>query len=536
MAEEGFAWLADGQHVPRLRIGKRRRPEEPGDMPPEQHVRHALERLGVAFIKGGQALSTRTDIISPELASELGKLQDEVPPAPWETMRAVIEADLERPLSEAFGSFDTAPIGAASIGQVYAATLPDGTPVAVKVQRPGMQETAATDLDIAVMMAGRAKAVAGASLGVDIEALAVEFADAVRGEFDYVNEAHSAQRLRQAFEGDETVVIPRLYWTQTTHRVLTVEPLDGVRMNRIDELDAAGYDRPLLALRGINAYLHMIFDLGFFHADPHPGNFIALPGDRVGFTDFGRVGTMSSRSRDAFLDLLNAVVHNDPQQATDTLLELAGTSHIDETKLYRDVARLIGKYHGKELGGVRAGDLFGDTLGLFRRHQVGVPNDFAVMLGTLAVLQGLGTMLDPTFDFTSAVRPFVERAVSERLTPSAMLDRLGTDLRRAGRTLERLPVMVDRILRRAARGELRIEFALRDYERLLQQTTELVNRLAFAVVVGALIVGATQLLRAPSLPQWLRVVGETGLVAALVVSVWFFAAIIAAHYRAQRRR
>jgi ubiquinone biosynthesis protein len=536
LAAEGLGWLVEVTGLSKFaskRALKRRRPDE---ITPERHIRHAIERLGVTFIKGGQALSTRTDILPPALAGELARLQDEVTAEPFETMRTVVEAELGMPIDEAFATFEAVPLGAASIGQVYSATLPDGTAVAVKVQRPGVCDSAEVDLEITMALARTAQGRLPDSIDLDLVGLATEFTDAVRGEFDYVREARNAERLRKAFEGDETVVFPRVYWTHTTPRVLTLELLEGVRMNHTPALDAAGYDRPALARNGINAYLHMIFDLGFFHADPHPGNFIALPGDKVGFTDFGRVGVMSAESRARFIDLLEAVVDRDEQAAADTLIELSSGRDVDEESLENDVGRLISRYYGRELGRINATDLFGDTLTLFRDHRLNVPNDFAVALATLAVLEGVGMALDPEFEFAFAVAPFVARAVKARLRPAELVDRLGLDARRGARMLERLPVTLDRILRRAARGEFRFEVAPRDYQRPLDKIAELVNRLAFAIVVAALIVGASTLLSAASVPPWLKLVGQIGLVAALVVSIWFFGSIISARYRAGKRR
>lgn len=534
LTEEGLAGLVEVTGLSRL-VPKVRRVSDSAGMSPEQHVRRALERLGVTFIKGGQALSTRTDLIPPALAAELGKLQDEVAAEPFETMRAVIEAELEMPIDEAFAAIDPEPLGAASIGQVYRATLPGGTPVAVKVQRPGVVQRAEVDLDIAMTLVRFAQGRVPESAGFDLVGLANEFADALRSEFDYVREATNAEKLRRAFRGDGAAVFPRVFWTHTTPRVLTLELLEGVRMNRPAELDAAGYDRSALALNGINAYLGMIFEVGMFHADPHPGNFIAMPGNRVGFTDFGRVGVLSNESRERFVELLRAILDRDAEAAAETFLDLASSSEVDEEALQRDCARLIDKYHGRLLGSIDITDLVSELLTLFRRHHLGIPNDFAMMLATLAVLEGVGTMLDPGFDFTAAATPFVERAVRERYRPGEVVDRIGRDMRRGLRTLERMPTMLDRILRRAARGEFRLEIAPRDYEAPLAQITELVNRLAFAIVVAALIIGTTTLLQNVDIPRWVIVIGEVGLAAALAVSFWLFWSIISAHRRARRK-
>jgi ubiquinone biosynthesis protein len=535
LAEEGLHAVIDASGLAKL-APRRRGRRRPDHHTPEQHARTALERLGVTFIKAGQALSTRTDLVPPTLAAELRRLQDEVTPEPFETVRAVVERDLERPLAEAFPVFEPEPFASASIGQVHRAELPDGTAVAVKVQRPGVREQVEVDLDITLTQAKWVAEHVAELADLDVMGLVGEFADAIRGELDYVREARNAERLWRAFKDDQTVAMPSVYWSHTTSRVLTIELFDGVRMNRTDELDAAGFDRALLAQRGIDAYLRQIFVLGFFHADPHPGNFLALPGNRVAFTDFGRVGTMSRESRERFTDLLWAAVNRDDELATDTFLALASSSHIDEAALQKEVARLIGKYHGRELGLIDPTELFGEILGLIRDHRLGVSNDFALAIATLGVLEGVGTMLDPAFDFATSATPFVERAMKERMRPEELFERFVRGWRRSGRFFETLPSTIDRMLRRASRGEIRVAFVPRDYQGLVDQIAELVNRLAFALVVAALVIGASTLLSASRVPSWLRIVGEIGLVGALGVTVWFFWSIISAHYRGRSRR
>ena len=536
LADEGLHVVIDasglGKLAPRRKSGR----AEPDHLTTEQHARRAIERLGVTFIKGGQALSTRTDIVPTALAAELRKLQDEVTPEPFETVQQVVEGDLEQPLSAVFPVFETEPFASASIGQVHRAELPDGTPVAVKVQRPGVREQVEVDLDITLTQAQWVADHVFEFADLDVVGIATEFADAVRGELDYVREARSAERLWRAFKDDDTVVFPRVYWTHTTSRVLTLEMLEGVRMNRTDELDAAGYDRVLLAQRGIDSYLRQIFEIGFFHADPHPGNFLALPGNRVGFTDFGRVGTISRESRERFTDLLWAAVNRDDELATDTFLALASSPNINETALQKEVARLIGKYHGRELGLINPTDLFAEVLSLVRDYRLGVANDFSLAIATLGVLEGVGTMLDPAFDFAQTATPFVERAMKERMRPEELFDRFVRGWRRSGRFFETLPSTIDRMLRRASRGEIRVAIVPRDYQGLVDQVSELINRLAFALVVAALVIGASSVLSASGVPDWLRVVGEIGLVGALGVTVWFFWSIISAHYRGRRRR
>ncbi len=536
LADEGLHAVVDVTGLRSLAPKRRSAALRADRLSVEQHVRRAIEKLGVTFIKVGQAVSTRTDVIPPRLADELRKLQDEVTPEPFATVKDVVECELEQPLEVAFASFDPEPIAAASIGQVHRATLPDGTAVAVKVQRPGVREQVDVDLEIALAQSRWAADHAEMLRDIDVVGLAEEFADAVKGELDYVREARNAERLWRAFKDDEGVVFPRVHWSHTTSRVLTLDLIDGVRMNRMAELDAAGFDRAVLANRGIECYMRQIFEMGFFHADPHPGNYLALEGNRVAFTDFGRVGSLSDESRERFTDLLWAAVNRDPELATDTFLAMASNQRIDEAALQREVTRLIGKYHGRELGLINPAELFGEVLGLIRDHRLGVSSDFALAIATLGLLEGVGTMLDPEFDFASVAAPVTERIIRERSHPEELLQRFVRGWRRSGRVLESMPGAVDRLMRRLSRGDLRVSVAPRDYEDLVESLHELVNRLAFAIIVAALVIGFSTLIGAKIAPVWMRTVGEVGMFFAFGVSLWFFGSIIWTHYRGRRTR
>jgi ubiquinone biosynthesis protein len=535
LAEEGLHVVIDAAGLRKLAPSRRRKDTDSvAVLTVEERSRRALERLGPTFIKAGQAIATRTDVISPALATELRKLQDEVAPEPFATVRAVVETELEATLEELFISFDEIPTASASIGQVHFAVMFDGTEVAVKVQRPNVRRSVETDIDIALTQVRWIAEHTDLFGDIDAIEFAEEFADAVRDELDYVKEASNAERLWRAFRDDDTVLFPRVYWERTTARVLTLDRVVGVRMNRLEELDEAGLDRALLAKRGIRCYLRQMFELGFFHADAHPGNFFALSDARVGFTDFGRVGRISDESRDRFVDLVWAAVNKDPGLATDTLMAVGENPEVDEIVLRREVGRLINKYHGRELERIEFGELSGETLGLIRNFSLGVPSDFALLLGTLVVLEGVGRMLDPSFDFAEVAKPYADRVVADRMRPEALFSRGKRTLAHALRVLEQLPDASDRALRRLSRGEVRLSVRPTGYEELLSQLHELVNRLAFALIVSALVIGFSSLLSVTGVPRWVQVVGQVGLVAAFAVSFWFFGSIILAHYRGKR--
>ena len=315
------------------------------DLPRAVRIRHALERLGPAFVKMGQLLATRRDLVAPDLSAELAKLQDDVPTLPWEEMRPRIEAELGAPVEELFATFDREPLAAASIGQVYRATLDDGTPVAVKVQRPGVTETMEIDLEILVEQAHRLEAHTQWGRDFDIGALAREFADVLRSELDYTHEGRALDRFRAAFADTPEVTFPAVYWDHTTSRVLTMDFVDGVPATKLESGDVPGVDRAAVVDTGVKCYMRQIFELGYYHADPHAGNIFALGDGRIAFVDFGRVAAISERNRDATFDMLLAVFSDDPAQATEAVLAMTGMPpHVDVATMEMELgapARLL---------------------------------------------------------------------------------------------------------------------------------------------------------------------------------------------------
>jgi len=498
-------------------------------------LRHTLERLGPTFVKLGQVASTRPDIIPDEFIVELRKLQDDVSPFPDDEAVALIEAELGGPVSELFSVFDGSLVAAASLGQVYAATLPDGTPVVVKVQRPAVRESVDTDLDILLTQARFVASHSELGERYDVVEITSEFASAVRGELDYLAEGHNAERLGKQFADDDSVAFPAVHWEFTTSKVLTLERFDGIPMNRPDLLDEAGADRPQLAQRGIYAYLEQIFVHGFYHADPHPGNLFALADGRVAFTDFGRIGTVSQVGRDQLADLFVAIIDNDVALAVDTLFAAAGSpGEIDLAELEREVSRLITKYYNKALNEIRIGELISEVLSLVRDHHLLLSSELAMLLTTLVVLEGLGRLLDPAFDFVAVTAPFARKITNARMAPDAVARSLTQSARRLLRIATDIPESFSRLLKRAGQGEFRIAVHPTGFDPIIKRFEEVANRLSFALVVSAFVIGLSMLLSTTEVPPWFTFVARVAWAAALGVGSWFFISIFLSRTRKRR--
>ena len=533
LADEGLDDLLD---ITGLRgfqpVRRRRRTEHGSRQPVGLRLRRTLERLGPTFVKFGQVASTRPDLIPEDIVTELRALQDSVTPFPDDEAFALIERELDAPLDTLFADFERTPMAAASLGQVYAATLPDGTPVVVKIQRPNVEDLITRDLDILMAQSRFVETHSELGARYKVSRIAEEFTEAVRHELDYLEEASNAERLGEMFDQDETVVFPRVFWEFTTKHVLTLGRLEGLPFNRPEVLSETGHDRSELAKRGIYCYLEQIFMHGFYHADPHPGNLFALEGDRVGFTDFGRCGTISTIGRNQLADLFIAIIDDDTPLAVDTLFAAAGSpGEIDVAELERKVSRLITKFCNKSLGQIQIGDVVREVMDLVRGSRLMLSSELAMLLTTLVVLEGLGRLLDPTFDFIAVTTPFARKLTEARMEPAALSRSLMQSARRMVNLGQDLPESLARFLRRAGQGEFRVAVHPTGFEPMLRRFEESVNRLSFALVVAAFVVGLSMLLSTTQLPAAFVWIARFFWAAAFGVGSWFFVSALDSRYR-----
>jgi ubiquinone biosynthesis protein len=404
-----------------------------------EHVRMALGELGPTFVKIGQILSTRPDLLPPPYVKELSRLQDQVRPVPAADVRAVLVEELGS--TAVFDSFDKHPLASASIGQAHAATL-DGAEVVVKVRRPGVVETVEQDLDILENLAQQASRRWDFARDNDAPGLVREFAQTLRHELDYLREGRNAEQFAQNFADDPAVRIPAVHWETTTSRVLTLDRVRGIKIYDVDALSAAGIDRTELAERATGVLCRMVFEHGFFHADPHPGNFFVEEDGALGIIDFGMVGTIDDELKENLGDILVAIVRGDTPRATSALLRL-NQSHekVNRAALKRDAAALIDRFSGHSISDFPVSALINDILRMLRRHRLHLPNDLAMLFKMLVMAEGLGRRLDPDFQLAGVLAPFTRRLVLQRYSVDALRRRLGSvvdDVRQAGEDAPRL--------------------------------------------------------------------------------------------------
>jgi ubiquinone biosynthesis protein len=466
-------------------------------------LREALVALGPTFVKLGQALSTRPDLFPPEFVAELGKLQDTVPPFPAQQAIAVVEESLGQSIGELFASFDPTPLAAASLGQVHAARLHSGEEVAVKVQRPEIAARINTDLAIVADLAALAQERLPLGRQYNVVELAWEFATTLRAELDYRREGRNADRFRQLFADSPLVRIPVVYWEQTSARVLTSERLYGPKVTDSAGLAVAGIDGRALARTSVQLILREIFSFGFFHSDPHPGNFFALPGAALGVVDFGQVGSLDRQTSQGLLLLLAALVDQDTAAALRAMERLGLVARRDLTpRLRHDMERFSGSLVDRPLSEISARETIDELLALLRRHNIRMPGPLAMLLKAIVMMEGVGLQLDPTLDVFALARPYVRQALAEQFAPAA----LGAQLARGGRELAEtaleLPRQLGDLLQRLNDGELRVQSEERELRRVAGALTGAANRLAVAMVLAALIVGVAIVAVAVGVGGW----------------------------------
>lgn len=499
-------------------------PPLPPAATPPAHLRLFLEEMGTTFIKLGQILSTRADLLPPEYLEELSKLQDAAPPVPWEEIEETIVAELGRPVSELFRQFDPQPMAAASIGQAHAAVLEDGTTVVVKVRRPGVVEQVEEDLEIIQNLASTADRRWEFASRYDLVGIAQEFALTLRAELDYLEEGRNAERFAANFASDPAVRIPRVIWDLTTSRVLTLEQMSGAKINDLAGLDAFGIDRPALAYRASQIILKMVFEDGFFHADPHPGNFFIQPGGEIALIDFGMTGRLDERTQERLAALVLAVTRQDHERILDSLLELGVTrERVDRANLERDLKRLISRFYGRPLANISITDVLEDAVAIMREHHLHLPSNLALLVKVIVMVEGLGARLDPQFRLTSALLPYTNQLLLRQLSPGRWARRLGQASLDIAHLGVELPQQLRRIVREIERGNVEVGVRPEGFEPILRRLERIANRIILGIIAAAFINGLAVLVsvyRPPYWGEWAGTAFTFGLICAAMLGVY----------------
>ncbi len=462
-----------------------------------EHVRLALEELGPAFIKLGQLLSTRPDLLPPAYLTELARLQDSIAPVPTQVIEHLVEQELGAPPDSIFASFDLVPLASASIGQAHAATLLDGTEVVVKVRRPGAVEQIEVDLEILQNLAAQASRRWEEAADYDLTGLADEFARTLRAELDYLAEGRNAERFADNFAGNDGIHIPQVFWETTTSRILTLERIRGLKVSDLPALDAGGIDRPALAARAAEVAAQMIFDDGFFHADPHPGNLFIEPDGRIGLIDFGMVGVVDSELREQLGILLLALTRKDPHRIAAALARFAvARVPVNLTALTADMVPIVDLYQGRPLTEVPVGRLIREVLAVMRRRHLQLPREFSLLLKMVVMTEGMGVQLDPNFHLGEVLGPYAQRLVANRFSPAAVAQHLAEAGFDALELATRLPEQLRRLQGMIDAGGPEVHLRAADLEPLVARLEAMMQRVVVGMLAAAFVRGVGELIAA----------------------------------------
>lgn len=525
-----------GDVVDRLRlrhhaaaVGSRAVAAEPHT--PPQRLRRALEELGPTFIKLGQMLSTRPDILPPEYADELARLQSEARPFPHRQVREIISRELGGSLDELFSRFDDQPLAAASMAQVHRAALPGGEEVVVKVQRPDIRRVVETDLEILLHLATLAERHFDGWRVQRPTRIVEEFSRLIERELDFTHEAAQLERFAAQFASDPSIYVPRVYRDRLSPHVLTLEYIDGVRASDLDALRAAGFDLPRIAQRGAELTLKQILEHGFFHADPHPGNIFVLPGEVICLLDFGMMGRIDALTREDFAALVAAVGQRDASAAAAALLRLTEWDdevEPDPRRIERDVAEFLDLHVVSQLARLDFGKLLTELLALVQRHRLRIPPDIVTMLKAAATVERLAARLDPTLDMVSIAQPYVARIRMNRFGPRRLIGAAVDAAEQLVHLVSEIPGGVRDILRMAKRGRLNIGFEHHGLDKLIESNERIANRVSFAIVVSALVIASSVIVHSRIPPSWQGVplIGVVGYVIAGVMGCTLLLAIL----------
>jgi len=478
----------------------RPQPDLPLGIP--QRLRLALEELGPTFVKLGQVLGTRPDLIPPAYIAELVKLQDAVPPAEWEPVKAQIESELGASLEELFDAFDRIPIAAASLAQVYTATLPDGSEVVVKVQRPNIEPIIEVDLEILSDLAGLLQTRTSLGEIYNLPEIVDDFAITMRAELDYRREGRNADCFRANFAAETYLHIPQVYWDYSTRRVLVLERISGIKIDDIEALDAAGYDCNRIALRAARMIVKEVLEDSFFHADPHPGNFIVMPGEIIGAMDFGMVGYLGRRERANLIRLYIVAVQLDDEGIVEQLIRMgAAAGRVNREGLQRDVARLLRNYQGLPLKEIRAREVIEDVMLIAFRHHLHLPSEYWLLGKTLAMMEGVGLKLAPDFDIFAVSKPYVQRFMWRQFSPRTLGEKALRGGQEWGDLVLTLPRRLSHLLDDLGAGDLSASLHLPEIPALMIRLDRIANRLSISILLAALIMGLATLVPAFNLTE-----------------------------------
>jgi len=490
----------------------------------------SFEELGPTFIKLGQILSLRSFALPSDFVVEMSKLQDDVAKVPFEQIKETVEKELGGSLEQKFREFDKIPLASGSIAQIHRAVLPHGDEVVVKVKRPGIKKLMETDLsilrDLAQLIERRIPEIAR----YDPSGIVEQLSYTTSRETNLLNEARNIEIFQRNFSDDPAVFIPDVHWDYTTKALLTLERIRGIKISEIDELQQRGFDLKKIASRGSELILQQVFEHGFFHADPHPGNLFILPQNVIAPIDFGITGRLDEEMMTEVADVLIAVTRKDTDGIIKFFVESGSleSDRIDIKQFRIDIADFLDRYTGVPLAKLDMKSLVDDLFSAIERHRVKIRAEYLLLVKSLVVYEDIGRLLDPDFDMVKAAEPYIRVLIWNRFKPNKLRRELGRIGGEYVELLRHFPGDLRLILSKLRAGRLNVEFSHKGLDKLILEIEKSSNRISFSLVVGALIIASSFLWTFGSKPLigGYPVLGIVGYIFAVFLGLWLLVAIV----------
>lgn len=486
------------------RLFRRKVPQQP--LTRAERIRLALEELGPTFIKFGQVISTRPDLVPEDVLKELKQLRENVPPFSSAVAKERVETAIGLTIERAFADFETDPIAAGSLAQVHRATHHDGRKLAVKILRPGIAAEIEGDIALMHELAVLMDRYIPEARVFDPIGLVGHFARTIRRELNLSREARTLEEFQRLFRSDATLTVASVCREFSSDTVLTMDFIEGERIDEIERLNEIGIDCASLAANGARIFMKQAFELGVFHGDPHPGNIRVLHDGSLCLLDYGMIGQLDEDTRDALIDLLIAVVKRDSQTAV-RVVEKIGQPfmEIDRPLLRVEIHDFIDTYYGVPLDRLNIGNLLGDFVGILVNHGIRCPGDLMLLIRAFVTLEGVGRSLDPNFNLAEVLQPFVKNAVRQRYSPSRVAGDLIEELKTLASAAHRMPIALSRTLEKLSNDDLQIEVEHRHIEKLITEVDRSSNRIVISLILAALIVASALILKTGAHSYWLSI-------------------------------
>lgn len=492
-----------------------------------QRIRRVLEELGPTFIKLGQILATRVDLFAPQYIAEFEKLQDEAPPVPFADLQKQLEEDLGDRVEDVFLELNKTPLAAASIAQVHRARLKDGTAVILKIRRPGVRKVVEADLRLLNRLVDIIEADAPDLRRFHPREIVRQFTQSLRQELDFAAECRNAERIAANLAENDNIVIPKIYWEWTGERLNVQAYIKGIQGRELAKLEEAGLDRKLLAERGTQAVIKMIMEDGFFHADPHPGNVLYLPGNKLAFIDFGMVGRLTEERREQVVSLLYGMVNHTPAKVVEILEDWSDNIHTDEQLLALEIELFVDQYSSLPLKDLRLPAMMGDLMSLLRDHQLILPADLALLIKAYITLDGFGRNLDPEFNTLVFATPYIQEIMVSRYKPEAIAKRGWRNLISIVDLMSSFPKELHQLLRASRKGAIQVDINVRRLGEYIERTDRAISRLTMGIITAALIIGSSIIMTVKGGPEifGLPAFGFFGYSIAAISGIWLLLSI-----------